>query len=510
MHEEGAGNDAPQDKRKTSPYKFPVSSESLEQALRTLSTTGKLLKDRGQRQVWRFEHEGKAYYLDFFPRRDSKIARMLRGNLAMKQFLRLQLLQKGQIPSPRVRSVLMGFRIGEQLGDAVISDGIEPSIRLDQHLNQLRLEGRSLGDHRDLAEQVIAIVRKLGEAQLGHDDLRLHNFALKDGKLYLLDGLRVRSGGLKSRDVMRLGHSAARFITRGDLLHGWETLTHGSPLPKTNPVARERYRAFERRCEQENDQFGQLDLGNWSGFFFKRTDFPRRWSVASRMNFTREDWEKAWPDILRRIEADDLTVLKRERSGEIFSGTVDVAGQSLEIVIKRPLKKFWYRYITSAARISRTRRTWLKAWSLFIRNLPMEWPLAVMETRKFGYVTDGIIVFEKMRGDLLATMDLDSLSPAARHTMFHRLGRALRLLEKSGMSHTDAKAYNWIIDTTDPTGPLPIMIDVDGVQHGASQGEGIDRLLRGMREHPQYTVEDSLHLCRGYAPWGRLLREKKA
>jgi hypothetical protein len=35
----------------------------------------------------------------------------------------------------------------------------------------------------------------------------------------------------------------------------------------------------------------------------------------------------------------------------------------------------------------------------------------------------------------------------------------------------------------------------------------IDRLLRSMREHPQYTPEDSRWLCLGYAPRARLLRE---
>ena len=39
---------------------------------------------------------------------------------------------------------------------------------------------------------------------------------------------------------------------------------------------------------------------------------------------------------------------------------------------------------------------------------------------------------------------------------------------------------------------------------------GIERLLRAMRDHPQYTVADSLALCQGYAPFSRISAEGSA
>jgi hypothetical protein len=36
----------------------------------------------------------------------------------------------------------------------------------------------------------------------------------------------------------------------------------------------------------------------------------------------------------------------------------------------------------------------------------------------------------------------------------------------------------------------------------------MERLLRAMRDHPQYTPADSLSLCLGYAPFGQLTRER--
>jgi hypothetical protein len=67
----------------------------------------------------------------------------------------------------------------------------------------------------------------------------------------------------------------------------------------------------------------------------------------------------------------------------------------------------------------------------------------------------------------------------------------------------DAKSTNWIVfgDGT-PAGPAPVLVDVDGVRHYRWATAGILRLLRAMKQHPQYTPEDSLALCQGYAPAG--------
>jgi tRNA A-37 threonylcarbamoyl transferase component Bud32 len=298
-----------------------------------------------------------------------------------------------------------------------------------------------------------------------------------------------------------------RYATRGDLLRGWHTLSVGAQPPRKNVAAPRRIRKFLEQTGRDNRYFGRLSINGWSGHFFKHSKFPRRWSRLSQLNVTPEELTRVWTDLHARIERDELNVLKRSRSGDVLSGEIQLAGEILPIIVKRPRKKYWYRYLNSIGRASRAERMWTKAWSLFIRNFPVEWPLMVMERKTFGYVTDSIIVFEKMQGTTLAQLDLDSLTPGDRDMIFRRLGRTLRLIEQENMTHFDAKSTNWIIRTDDATGPLAILIDVDGVRHYRWTGEGIDRLLRAMREHPQYTVEDSLALCQGYAPYARYASE---
>ena len=104
-------------------------------------------------------------------------------------------------------------------------------------------------------------------------------------------------------------------------------------------------------------------------------------------------------------------------------------------------------------------------------------------------------------------MKLDEMGAADREVLFRRTGKILRKVEQFGFSHFDAKASNWIVRSDAVTGPQPILVDVDGIRRRQWVALGIQRLLRSMREHGQYTPADSLALCQGYAPNSRMMRE---
>ena len=131
-----------------------------------------------------------------------------------------------------------------------------------------------------------------------------------------------------------------------------------------------------------------------------------------------------------------------------------------------------------------------------------------MERRRFGYVTDTLIVYERVAGSLLTLLDLGTLDDRSRDTLFRRLGRTLRRLEDGGLAQFDAKSNNWMILDDPKLGPVPVVIDVDGVREAGASTAPIERLLRSMKDHPQYTPTDSLALCQGYAPYARTAKER--
>jgi tRNA A-37 threonylcarbamoyl transferase component Bud32 len=483
-----------------------VSQLELEQALRNLPRIGTLIKDRGHRQVWRFVHQDQAYYLKFYPR-IAPFKRLFRGSPALREFFRLQWLQKAQIPAPRAVATLSGFRLNHQLGDAVILEAIEPAVPLDVYLHDLQRRAQPIPNHLQLALQLRTLVYQLGRARFGHSDLHLGNFLLKDQRLYLLDAYAVVSGGLRLNHLLQLAHSVRGIATRTDLMRGWETLGNGSPPPKKNPVSRRWWRIAERRSTGENRYFGRLRIDGWSGHFFKQFKYPRRGFPASGLQISDKDWIAAWPRLLAQIDSDQLEVLKRTASGDVLGGEMVLAGHPLSLIVKRPRRKLWYRYINEIGRGSRARRAWNKSWSLIARDIPTAWPLALMERRVLGYVVDQFILFERVPGPTLDRLNLDDLPAAQREMLLRRCGRLLRQLERDGLYHYDAKASNWIVRPDEQLGPSPVLIDVDGIRRVPWVALGIDRLLRSMKLRPEYTHADSLALCQGYAPWSHIQQE---
>jgi tRNA A-37 threonylcarbamoyl transferase component Bud32 len=483
----------------------------LEETLRDLPRQGTLVKDRPYRQIWRFESAAKGYYLKFYPRPGGKLKRLLRGNPAMREFVRLQWLQKAKVPAPRAVAVLSGFVINTVKGDAVISEAIEPAEQLDRYLHAFEMRGGRAPDHRDLSRQVREIVKALGQAGYGHDDLHLGNFLRTDTGVYLLDAYAVTSGGLRMRQILRLGHSVARYATRQDIQRGWALLAPHSKMPRANDISPTIWRKTLARIRGDNAYFGKIKSGVWSGVCFKQFKYPHRFSPVSRMEIAAKDWDREWPLLQTKAEGGLLEVIKSSRSGDVLAGEVTLAGKPVEVILKRARRKKWYRYVNEIGRGSRSWRAWRKAWNLLVRGIPTAWPLLVMERRVLGYVVDQAIVFERVPGSTLATTNLDLLATDdKRATLFRRCGRILRRIENVGFCHFDAKASNWIVMPDAQRGPTPILVDVDGVRFYRWDTFGIARLLKSMREHRQYTPADSLALCRGYAPFTRMEAEELA
>jgi hypothetical protein len=379
----------------------------MEEILTDLPRHGALIKNRSYRQIWRFELAGKPYYLKFYPR--TRLKHRVHGNPAMKEFLRLQQLQNARIPAPRAANALVGYRLNGNIGDALVIEGIEPSIPFDDYLSDLELRGEPVPNRADLAFQIVDIVEKLGRAGLGHADLHLGNFLLSSGKLYLLDAYSIRPGGMRHKDVQYLGSSAGRFATRTELMRGWLRLGGVPPLPPRSPLAKRNLRKFIESSLGENDWFGKISIGDWHGHYFKKSKFARRWSTVSGLTFSAADWQQAFPALWSELESNRLEKIKTSPSGDVFAAKVQLGGAALDVVLKRPYKRYWYRYINEIGRGSRARRAWIKAWRLISRNIPTAWPLLVLQKRKLGYVTDSILILERIPGPTLASVELNKI-----------------------------------------------------------------------------------------------------
>lgn len=480
-----------------------MDSRELEQTLRELPRIGKLIKDRPYRQVWRFEFQGKPYYLKFYPAGGMRdwLRRRFRGSPALREFYRLQWLARAQVPAPRAVAVLMGFMIEDRRGDAVIFEGLEPGIQLDKYFNQQELKGQAIPDRLGLVRQLAHLLERLGKGGLGHSDLHLGNFLLRGGKLYLLDAYAVHRRGLRMKDLELLGLSARPYASRTEVQRVWRALAPDSAMPQKNARGPSVWRSLMSRAFKKDRYFGHLTHGPWSGHFFRHAKFPHRWSPVSRMDLSEKDWATAFPLLLQQLESDQFETLKSSRSGGVLSGEIILGGHSVSVVIKHPRRKYWYRYLNEIGRGTRARRAWIKSWQLVVRNIPTAWPLLLAEKRAGGYATDAMVIFERIDGPTLASID-PKLDRERYHLILHRCGALLRKLEQAGLYLYDAKAENWMVRQDPQLGPTPMLIDVDSVRR-LNQGGGLPRLIRSLRQHHpvEFGEAEEAALKHGYAPF---------
>ncbi len=211
--------------------------------------------------------------------------------------------------------------------------------------------------------------------------------------------------------------------------------------------------------------------------------FPRRWASVSGVTFTEDEWKKAWP---ARTRGSIAMIWKSSSEAPAATSSparsTSAGARSLSSPHARAGRAIGT--INEIGRGSRARRAWYKAWHLVARNLPTAWPMLMMERRTLGYVTDSIFICQRVAGETLASVDLESMPREERDSLFRRTGRILRRIEQYGFSHFDAKASNWIVEEDPELGPTPVLIDVDGVRRRKWTALGIRRLLRAMPRSP--------------------------
>jgi tRNA A-37 threonylcarbamoyl transferase component Bud32 len=489
-----------------------VRLEGLEETLSQLASHGTPVKLRSYRQVWRFSHDNTPLYIKLYPRKGTTAKRTLRGNPALREYNNLLALQKANISAPHAVAFLSGFHANLphcQLADAVITRALEPSIPLEDLLRQSRLTRTPIPNRRKLAQDIISLVSSLTRANLGHNDLHLGNLLLSpptpEGRLYLLDAYAVHPGPMTPFDLEVLGFAVSSVATRTEYLRAQRALTQGPALSvRTGKVARRHWRKTVERACSETDYAGKASIDNWTGHYFKRWKSPLPYASASALTVTEDDWRRELPRLLDQLTGELLRPLKRSASSDVWQGEIILAGKPVEVVVKRPYRRYWYRYLTELPRGTRAWRAWWKAWSLIARGIPTAWPLATFEQCTAGIATDQLLICQHIPGPQLDGLDLSSLTPSSRENLFRHLGRLLRRIDDTGIVHFDTKASNFMI-APDLTSTLtPILVDVDGVRPYSWRGEGLRRLLESLQDHHrQFTDLDAHHLQAGYNPFRR-------
>lgn len=474
-----------------------VSPRELEDALRNLRRRGTLLRRDAHRETWRIELAGRPRLVHFHPRSNPAA----RG-LALRHFTHLQLLQKAGIAAPRAVAHLVGYRLDDDVGDAVLLDDGDDVVPLSLVPPP---RWRNHAFHRALVAQAIILLRKLGEARLGHSALDDAALGLRRDELFVLDPMPLHRGGLTMRDLFTFHHAFRGVVTRSDVLRVWRIVAPGSRLPTRNGETYRRARGLRRASTRGREPFARVRADRWTVVFARAAPRSLPWSVVSRLQLVPDDLRGAFRELLARMEAEQLDVLKDDRSGMILAGEMVLSGQPVAVIVKRPRRRGWRRLLEFGP-LAKGVRAWPKAWMMVGLDVPCEQPILLATRTRWGLVRDAFLVFERVPGTVLARCDLDTFARDRRRDLLHRCGGALRRITDAGFENYDAKSYNWIVHADRDHRPTAVMIDLDGIRSYRWFDFGLKRLARALRDHPQCQAADLVHLARGYAPFDSTAR----
>jgi tRNA A-37 threonylcarbamoyl transferase component Bud32 len=329
----------------------------------------------------------------------------------------------------------------------------------------------------------------------------------------------VRGSPLNLADLYKLAFSVGGHATRTDLLRGWRELASG-PMPAgRNPVERRQLRNYLERIwparPGHNAYFHAFAISSpsvarpshvqhhWRAVGFHKSHYARRWAQMSRATISDADSRALLEDTLGQIHSGQGEWLKHGGSGDVWKGTVIVAGRPLVVVAKIPRRKYWYRHLTDLLQGDRSARAWTRSWQMATRGIPVAWPLLRAATRVGPFVREGLVISAWVDGDNLAGISLGDLEFGSRQTLFFRLGRSIRQIEQAGFCHFDTKTSNWIIQHDPQLGPVPVIVDIDGIRPYRWNGEGMRRLRSSLAEHREFTPADLAALELGYNPWAK-------
>ncbi|MEM6312546.1 MAG: hypothetical protein AAF743_00550 [Planctomycetota bacterium] len=413
----------------------------LNESLASIADHGTLVADDGTRQVWTFHAGDAPLRLHFYPGTSSPAA---------KEFYLLQQLRKQGLPVVRPSALLQGFKLGGGKGDAVL---LPADAGLDAGVDASR---------RSPVDGVIATLVLLHAGGYGHDALRPDCFDT-DGRLS--DGRGLVRGGLTADHLFTLAHHTGPTLSRTDRLRGWRILHENDPLPRRNPRSLTLLRPMLRRCVRANADFAAISVDGWTGFAPRRAVLPQVHSPQSRDPMPIARWAEHLPTLL----GEQLTPIKRDPgAGDVSAATID----GVDVIVKRPHRKNLGKAVADTIRDSRGMRTWKRTWRGIAAGLPCERPMLLLQRKRFGYVVEELLVFERVPGPTLLQLGPD-VSPA----LAARCRRWLAYLESLGLTHADAKTSNWIAWNDD----TPVMLDCDGIKPGLP-GPGFERFERALRE----------------------------
>jgi hypothetical protein len=242
-------------------------------------------------------------------------------------------------------------------------------------------------------------------------------------------------------------------------------------------------------------------------------------SQACQLTFTPRDWQEALSDVEGLLADGQGQVIKDSRSSHVVRRRLKVGASEIDVHVKRPWRKHLVRWVLDRFRLSRPLRAFRLGHQLLARHIHTALPLAALERRRWGFLTDSILITETVGSGmhlnkflnryLTPTGEGDTLGVRGRNRLARQvlwqMGRLLRRLHREGFAHRDLKATNLLVhwDGLPAASPEIVLVDLDGLRavrrvSRRQEFHGLMRLNVSLLECPVVNHAGRLRMLMGY------------
>ncbi len=510
--------------------------EALDELCRPDLETWQRVKENPSRTVYRGWLGDQEVYLKHFHNRSlsHRLGRRLGFSDAERELRFARYLSGQGIETISAIAAMCG-RESEWL----LTRAVQPAEPADQW------HPRQLAGGRDGQRQVrlatVALAKAIGRmhaAGVVHQDLHAGNILIRTGgrpQPVLMDLHRARrrrrlSRGVRARNLAQLFHDRYDWTTRSQRLRflkhyleasaaegslkGWAVLIESLAAGHTRRQLRQR----DRRVFGSNRYFSPIRLpAGWRGHVVLASKRKMAGSKAAELEFDLASWVEALrrPDEL--FTGPDVAMVKDSPSSLIVRRKLRVAGQELDVYLKRSRRKWWWKILVDCFRKSRAVRAFGLGHDLLTRRIATALPLAALERRRGRLLLDSILITEAIEspslGDFVQTwlgtgppqgapLDRAGQNELAREVLW-QLGKMVQRLHDNHLAHRDLKSTNILVRWTSGSTPDVVLVDLDGLRRKfllttRRRYQGLMRLNVSLLKCPAVNRAGRLRMLIGY------------
>ncbi len=512
-------------------------SKHLQELSAPQPDTWELVKQNASRAVYRGEIDGCHIYVKHFHSRTlpHRIGRLLGRSDAKDEVRFSRFLNDAGVVVPRVLASM--HRNGREW---IATLAVAPAEPADMwHAQQL---DAGPAGQRKIKQATLALAELVGRmhvAGIAHGDLHCGNVLVRTDtdspQLVLTDLHRTHnrrrlSRRLRAANLAQLLHDRWNFTSRTDrlrflkrylqtsgahgTLRGWQLLVDSAARRHTNRQHAQR----DRRITADNSYFRRVKSPNgWRGHVVLRSKRKLAGSQVAELEFGLDKWRELLVDPPALLTGGDVEIVKDSRSSLVVRRTIVVGGQQVSVYIKRARRKATWKILVDCFRPSRALRAFRLGHELLTRRIPVALPLAAMERRVCGMLTDSILITAEITwprlDDFLAmwlahTPTGNARLPANQQhqlgkQVLWQMGRLLQQLHDNNFAHRDLKASNMFVRWRVGHTPEIVLIDLDGLRRVRTistrqRFQGLMRLNVSLLKCPVVDHHGRLRMLLGY------------